>query len=100
MINIRRRVANMARLQADRHARCRPRIACARRPWVAPRTALHRITTRSHITHRPITTTTSYHRTTSHVTTNAHIDINTYHRNVTAERRFHYGDYHAPRGYE
>jgi Ni/Co efflux regulator RcnB len=44
--------------------------------------------------------TTSYHRTTSHVTTNAHIDINTYHRNVTAERRFHYGDYHAPRGYE
>jgi Ni/Co efflux regulator RcnB len=44
--------------------------------------------------------TTAYRRpTTSHVTTNAHIDINTYHRNITAERRFHYGDYHAPQGY-
>ncbi len=28
------------------------------------------------------------------------VDIQTYHRNVTAERRFHYGEYRAPRGYE
>jgi Ni/Co efflux regulator RcnB len=32
-------------------------------------------------------------------TTHARIDINSYHKNVTAERRFHYGEYRAPPGY-
>jgi Ni/Co efflux regulator RcnB len=51
---------------------------------------------------------TTHYRTTSHVTvsrsvrepTHVHIDISTYHRNITAERRFHYGEYRAPAGYE
>jgi Ni/Co efflux regulator RcnB len=50
--------------------------------------------------HRTVTHhTTTHHTATGHVITNAHIDISTYHRNVTASQRFHYGDYHAPRGY-
>lgn len=56
----------------------------------------HTVTHHTSTYHR----TTTYHPTTGHMTTNAHIDINTYHRNVTASQRFHYGDYRAPQGYE
>jgi Ni/Co efflux regulator RcnB len=73
-------------------------------PMSAPRgtgaPSFSRPTTGSPSYHRTVThRTTTYHPTTSHATTHAHIDIGTYHRNVTASQRFHYGDYHAPPGY-
>jgi Ni/Co efflux regulator RcnB len=59
------------------------------------RTVYHHTTTH-------VTTSHNVHVTTgrsAHMRTNAHIDITQYHKNVTAERRFHYGDYRAPAGY-
>jgi Ni/Co efflux regulator RcnB len=64
----------------------------------------HTVTHHTTVDHRTImyhhTTTTvggnRYHDTTTH----AHIDRNNYHKNITAERRFHWGVYRAPRGYE
>jgi Ni/Co efflux regulator RcnB len=57
--------------------------------------------------HHSSGSTTHHHHGTSHTTVNVHvretshvnIDIRTYRRNVTAEHRFHYGEYHGPRGY-
>jgi Ni/Co efflux regulator RcnB len=63
----------------------------------------HMTTTYHHTTYHHTTYShTTYHVTghVAHPTTNAHIDISTYHRNITSERHFHYGDYHAPAGYE
>lgn len=65
-------------------------------------------TSRYHGTPAGVNPSSRYHRTTTGTATNervmershVRVDIATYHRNVTAERRFHYGDYRAPRGYE
>jgi len=57
----------------------------------------HHLTVSHHVSTRYRTATR--HPVASHETTHAHIDIATYRRNVTAERRFHYGDYRAPHGY-
>jgi Ni/Co efflux regulator RcnB len=57
--------------------------------------------------HRPVTHHATYNHGSAFAgahgvreTTHATIDRNTYHRNVTAERHFHYGNYRAPSGYE
>lgn len=88
-------------------------VAAPRAMHSAPRpaSAFHRSVTRRPTTvHRTtmIHRATVNHHITTHVTagrsvrepTHAHIDINSYHKNITAERRFHYGEYRAPRGYE
>ncbi len=75
-------------------------------------TAYHHRTTITHAAvyhrHTTITHATTYHRhvITSTVTktriierSHVKVDIATYRRNITAERRFHYGDYRAPAGY-
>ncbi|MGD0192441.1 MAG: RcnB family protein [Rhizomicrobium sp.] len=57
----------------------------------------HVSTSHHTVFHRP-----AVHATTSrnpHATTNAHIDISQYHKNITAERQYHYGNYRAPAGY-
>jgi Ni/Co efflux regulator RcnB len=54
--------------------------------------------TRTHtVTHHPVTVAHVPARTVekSHV----NVDIATYHKNFTAERRFHYGTYRGPAGY-
>jgi Ni/Co efflux regulator RcnB len=82
----------------------RPPSGGSSHPMSAPRStggpSFSRPTSSSSSYHRTVTHHTSTYRpATGHVTTNAHIDVNTYHRNVTATQRFHYGDYRAPQGY-
>jgi Ni/Co efflux regulator RcnB len=62
-----------------------------------PPTTYHRTYTGSSTYHHTTTTSTSHGvRETTHMK----VDRSSFHRNVEAERRFRYGDYHAPAGYE
>jgi Ni/Co efflux regulator RcnB len=90
-----------------------PHTTISRPSTVGTHITTHHTTITTHhttVTTRPVHHVTTYHR---HVTTPAthvvvrplershvKVDITTYRRNVTAERRFHYGEYRAPRGYE
>jgi Ni/Co efflux regulator RcnB len=50
--------------------------------------------------HHRTTTGTETGRTERETTrTRTHVDVSSYHKNVTAERRYHFGDYNAPQGY-
>jgi Ni/Co efflux regulator RcnB len=78
-----------------------PRAAPAfHRPVTRRMTTVHHTTTihRANINHHVIMRATPGRSVRE--STHAHVDINSYHKNVTAERRFHYGEYRAPRGYE
>ena len=64
-------------------------------------TIMHHTTMRHTTTHH-----TAMHHVTHHTTTAAgrtavrgHVDVSTYRRNITAEHKFHDGDYHGPAGY-
>jgi len=51
-------------------------------------------------------TSPSHHRATSgrnngrSTTARVAVDVTSYHKNITAERQYHYGNYNAPQGYE
>ena len=86
---------------APSHAAGAPRSAPAFHRSVSHHTTtVHRASAfhRSTVNHRVTAHVTS--RSTARETTHAHIDISSYHKNVTAERRFHYGEYRAPPGYQ
>jgi Ni/Co efflux regulator RcnB len=80
----------------------RPMMSRPPRPSTSHHTT-YRLTTSHHTTYRrTVVHHAAVHVTTRHFTrprTTAHIDIREYRKNITAERRFHYGEYRQPAGY-